>query len=100
MVHERWARLHLSSYAQMGAGVARWNHNGCSSRLARVLSQKRDASGLPDLEVMGPSPAYLARLRGRYRWQVLVRGRRPAELLADVALPQNWVLDIDPATLA
>ncbi len=49
---------------------------------------------------MGPSPAYIARLRGRYRWQVLVRGRHPAELLAEVSLPQNWVLDIDPVTVA
>jgi primosomal protein N' (replication factor Y) len=71
-----------------------------AGRLVRVLCQKRDAHGLPDLEVMGPSPAYVARLRGRYRWQVLVRGRRPAELLADVALPQNWVMDIDPVSVA
>jgi primosomal protein N' (replication factor Y) len=71
-----------------------------AARLVRVLCQERDARGLPDLEVMGPSPAYIARLRGRYRWQVLVRGRHPAELLAGVALPQNWVLDIDPMTVA
>jgi primosomal protein N' (replication factor Y) len=71
-----------------------------ATRLVRVLSQQRDTRGLPDLEVMGPSPAYIARLRGRYRWQVLVRGRNPAELLAEVSLPQNWVLDIDPVTVA
>jgi primosomal protein N' (replication factor Y) len=71
-----------------------------AARLVRVLCQERDTRGLPDLEVMGPSPAYIARLRGRYRWQVLVRGRHPTELLARVALPQNWVLDIDPITVA
>ena len=71
-----------------------------ATRLVRVLCQERDTRGLPDLEVLGPSPAYVARLRGRYRWQVLVRGRNPVELLANVALPQNWVLDIDPMTVA
>jgi primosomal protein N' (replication factor Y) len=71
-----------------------------AARLVRVLTYERDARGLPDLEVMGPSPAYIARLRGRYRWQVLVRGRDPAELLAGVALPQNWMMDIDPMTVA
>jgi primosomal protein N' (replication factor Y) len=70
-----------------------------AARLVRMLCQERDAHGLPDLEVMGPSPAYLARLRGRYRWQVLVRGRHPAELLAGIALPQNWVVDIDPMSV-
>jgi primosomal protein N' (replication factor Y) len=71
-----------------------------ASRLVQVLRQQGDARGLPDLEVVGPSPAYVARLRGRYRWQVLVRGRHPAELLADVALPQNWTVDIDPMSMA
>ncbi len=71
-----------------------------AARLAHHLRRESDVLGLPDLEVKGPSPAYVARLRGRYRWQVLVRGRRPADLLADVALPQNWVLDIDPMTTA
>jgi primosomal protein N' (replication factor Y) len=71
-----------------------------AARLVRVLCQERDTRGLPDLKVMGPSPAYVARLRGRYRWQVLVRGRDPAGLLAGIALPQNWLLDIDPMTLA
>jgi primosomal protein N' (replication factor Y) len=71
-----------------------------AARLARVLRHERDVRGLPDLEVMGPSPAFVARLRGRYRWQVLVRGRHPAELLAGVAVPQNWVVDIDPMTTA
>jgi primosomal protein N' (replication factor Y) len=71
-----------------------------AARLVRVLSHERDTRGLPDLEVMGPSSTYIARLRGRYRWQVLVRGRDPAELLAGVALPQNWMMDIDPMTVA
>jgi len=71
-----------------------------AARLVRVLCHERDTRGLPDLEVIGPSPAYVARLRGRYRWQVLVRGRHPAELLAHVALPQKWVVDIDPMTVA
>jgi primosomal protein N' (replication factor Y) len=71
-----------------------------ATRLVRALTHERDTRGLPDLEIMGPSPAYVARLRGRYRWQVIVRGRHPAELLADVTLPQNWVLDIDPVSVA
>ena len=36
-----------------------------------------------DISVLGPAPAPLARLRGRYRFQVLVKGRRP-ELQARV----------------
>jgi primosomal protein N' (replication factor Y) len=49
--------------------------------------------------VLGPGPAFLARLRGRWRWQVVVRGQNPTELLAEVALTRGWTLDIDPVTL-
>jgi primosomal protein N' (replication factor Y) (superfamily II helicase) len=67
--------------------------------LAHELREASDTRGLPDMEVMGPSPTYIARLRGRYRWQLLVRGRQPVELLADLVLPENWTVDIDPMTL-
>ena len=91
-----FGRLARLIYSHTSSGYAYQE----AARMVRLLCQERDTRGLPDLEVMGPSPAYVARLRGRYRWQVLVRGRHPAELLDGVPLPQNWVLDIDPMTTA
>jgi primosomal protein N' (replication factor Y) len=91
-----FGRLARLVYSHTSSGYAYQE----AARMVRLLCQERDTRGLPDLEVMGPSPAYVARLRGRYRWQVLVRGRHPAELLDGVPLPQNWVLDIDPMTTA
>jgi len=65
-------------------------------RLARVVVSGRDpstvsacardiASAIEDIEaadvvVLGPSPAPIGRLRGRYRWHVLVKGLRSAPL--------------------
>jgi primosomal protein N' (replication factor Y) len=68
--------------------------------LARELREACDSRGLPDIEVMGPSPTYIARLRGRYRWQILLRGRDPAGLLEELVLPENWTVDIDPVSVA
>ncbi len=67
-------------------------------RVARALTHERDRRGL-DLDVRGPAPAYVSRLRGRWRWQVVLRGPDPGELLRDSALPQGWAVDIDPVTL-
>ena len=39
------------------------------------------------------------RSHGRTRWQITVRTPAPAELLADLPLPEGWALDIDPASL-
>ena len=60
---------------------------------------RKIASGLPGVDVLGPAPPQIARLRGRHRWALLVRAPDPAELLREVEFPPGWVVDIDPVTL-
>ncbi|MEX2247486.1 MAG: primosomal protein N' [Dehalococcoidia bacterium] len=67
-------------------------------RLQRTLAHRRAELG-SDVEVLGPSPAYVQRLRGRWRWQLLLRGRDPSQLLRGLPLPPSCVVDIDPVTL-
>jgi len=45
---------------------------------ARLAAAAR-ATGRP-VEVLGPAPAPLARLRGRHRQQVLIKGMDPSEV--------------------
>ncbi len=68
---------------------------------ARRMSAEleRRAAGLPNIEVLGPAPPPLARVRGRHRWALLVRAPDPAELLRDIEFPAGWLVDIDPLTL-
>ena len=68
-------------------------------RFCQTLKQERDARGLPDIELLGPTPTFMPRLRGRYRWQIVVRGPNPHELLSPVPLPRGWAVDIDPTDL-
>jgi primosomal protein N' (replication factor Y) len=70
-----------------------------AAAMVRYLRGERDQRGLPNLDVLGPGPAFVPRLRGRWRWQVIVRGDNPTELLADVAFPRGWTVDIDPVSL-
>ena len=69
-----------------------------------TLSENLQSQGLTELEVVGPAPAFPARVRGRYRWQVLLRVpptpavEMPA-LLASLAVPPSWTVDVDPVTL-
>jgi len=67
-------------------------------RLQRVLAHRRAELG-SDTSIIGPSPAYVPRVRGRWRWQLLLRGRDPSELVRDFVLPPNWAVDVDPASL-
>ena len=65
-------------------------------RYADLLRHERDVRGLAGLHVMGPTPGFPPRLRGRYRWRVTLRGRDPRWLLDCVPVPQKWTVDVDP----
>jgi primosomal protein N' (replication factor Y) len=67
-------------------------------RTARALELRRKELG-SDAEVLGPSPAYVPKVRGRWRWQLILRGRDPTELVRDFLLPRGWAVDVDPASL-
>ena len=52
------------------------------------------------MEIIGPTPSYVRRVRNQYRWHVLVRAYDPAAVLRPLMpLPPGWKVDIDPVTL-
>ncbi|HEX8731960.1 MAG TPA: primosomal protein N', partial [Ktedonobacterales bacterium] len=69
--------------------------------LAEALERAIQAQRLPETDLVGPAPAFLERLRGRYRWQIIVRGPDPLRALRALpteALAPGWAIDVDPAT--
>lgn len=70
-----------------------------ASRVATELRLARDAAGRAEPDILGPTPAYIPRMRGEYRYQVLMRGRAPSKLLDGIRLGENWHVDVDPASL-
>jgi primosomal protein N' (replication factor Y) len=70
-----------------------------ASRIANELRTRRDAAGRGEPEVLGPGRPYIARVRGRHRWQIVLRGRDPVSLVAPLRLGEGWTVDVDPANL-
>jgi len=68
------------------------------------LRQHIKDKGAPGIEVLGPAPAPIEKLRNRYRWQILLKGNRSPALLdlartADALCPRGDVrlhVDVDP----
>ncbi len=59
-----------------------------------------DRRGLPAVEIIGPTPSYVQRVRNQFRWHILLRAHDPAAVLRPLLpLPQGWRVDIDPVTL-
>jgi primosomal protein N' (replication factor Y) len=48
--------------------------------------------------LIGPVPAFFEKLRGDYRWQIIIRATNPAKFVPEV-LPDGWIVDIDPISL-
>ncbi len=89
-----YARLVRLTFAHPNPRFARED----AMRVQRALSHRRAEMG-SDVEVLGPSPAYVPRVRGRWRWQLLLRGRDPGALVHGFVLPPNWAVDVDPVSL-
>jgi len=70
-----------------------------AERMRARLIEERDAKGMADLSLIGPAPAFIHRLRGRFRWQIILRGAELSAFLFQITFPQGWTINIDPVTL-
>lgn len=58
-----------------------------------IMDGKFDATDL-----IGPVPCYFGRVNGMYRWQVILRGPNPVEILRVHPL-SDWRIEVDPPNL-
>lgn len=58
-----------------------------------IAKEERRATSL-----IGPVPCFFSRVRGEYRWQIVVRGPDPAGLLRGKDL-RDWRVEVDPVSL-
>lgn len=54
--------------------------------------------GLLDVDIVGPAPALMERLQGKYRWQMILRGHDLQRLLRVLHTP-GWQVDIEPVSI-
>jgi len=90
-----FGRLARLTFAHSGAAYSQEQ----AASMAKRLKDERDRLGLPNLDILGPSPAFVPRIRGRWRWTVVLRGNDPAALLRDMQWQRGWTVDVDPASL-
>ncbi|GIW11474.1 MAG: primosomal protein N' [Dehalococcoidia bacterium] len=82
----------------LGSGFKAERVQAEAQTLRARLEEERRARGAA-LDVLGPAPAYFRRVRGRFRWQLLLRGEEVGEFLAGLSLPPHWQVEVDPLSL-
>jgi len=67
-----------------------------AERMRRLLVNEIDSKGIGSTSIIGPAPAFIHRLRGKFRWQLVLRGPEPSTLFSTMPFPRGWIIDIDP----
>ena len=65
---------------------------------ARRVAEKISAISHQSSTGIGPVPCFFAKVGGYYRWQIVLRGANPQELLRGVKL-DGWRVEVEPVSL-
>jgi primosomal protein N' (replication factor Y) len=95
---EQRRRLGYPPFSRLVRLEYRSADQGAAEREARKVAEKLSLSGGSSLAVIGPVPCFFARVGGDYRWQIVLRGANPQELLRHVRL-DGWRVEVDPISL-
>ena len=81
--------------------VCTYKTEAAAIRASQALARSLRATCPADCEILGPTPAFYERVRDTYRWQIIVKSPRRAELAAliDLIPPTKWQYELDPASL-
>ncbi|MCW5874757.1 MAG: primosomal protein N' [Anaerolineales bacterium] len=86
-----YAELVRLEYRHLDARKAEQEASALAAELhAQIARQGRGAT-----DVIGPAPSFYARVNKEYRWQLMLRGPQPAELLRGLRLP-GWRIEVNP----
>jgi primosomal protein N' (replication factor Y) len=70
-----------------------------AASVADALRAKIADLGVAEADVIGPAPCFFQRVRGKYRWQVVLRAEDPYEILHQATMGPGWRVDVDPVSL-
>lgn len=89
-----FARLVRFVYASGDEGRCRESAENLRAILEGAIAQE----GIAGAEVIGPAPCFVARIKDRYFWQLIVRSLGDPHPLLDY-VPPGWSIDVDPVDL-
>lgn len=68
-------------------------------KLARQIALVAQHLGLDDLDIMGPTPCFAAKMRDLYQWQLIIRSNNLDVVMRESPIPYGWTVDVDPVSM-
>jgi primosomal protein N' (replication factor Y) len=66
---------------------------------AEVLKGWIGKEGYRATRIVGPVPAYYQKIRGEYRWQILLKGPNPVNLVREHPPDAVWIVEVNPPVI-
>jgi primosomal protein N' (replication factor Y) len=72
-----------------------------ADNLKAILERAIEEDGLAGVELIGPAPCFISKVKNRYFWQLLARGDTPGRDIHPLLdhVPPGWTIDVDPVDL-
>jgi len=95
---ENRKRLGYPPFARLVRLEFRSEDQASAEKEAKRVGEKLSVISGKSSTVIGPVPCFFSKVAGLYRWQIILRGSNPKELLRDVKL-DGWRIEVDPISL-
>ncbi|CAA9558843.1 MAG: Helicase PriA essential for oriC/DnaA-independent DNA replication [uncultured Thermomicrobiales bacterium] len=69
-----------------------------ADEMARLLARHAKTRGVP-MDLLGPTPAFASKVRGKFQWQIVLRTKDLEALLDGLPSRPGWSVDVDPMSL-
>ncbi len=96
-------QLQYPPFSQLASLIYTHTNDAACHRESEIMKRKINdeiaANGIAGISIIGPAPAFIHRLRGRFRWQIILRGSGLPAFLSGIPFRQGWTVDIDPVGL-
>jgi len=66
---------------------------------AAALQGWIEIEGYQATRLVGPVPPYFTRIRGKTRWQILLKGPNPIDLVRDHPPGPDWIIEVNPPAI-
>lgn len=94
-------RAHFPPYVFLLKLTCIYKSEAAAIRQSQAVATKLRSVAAPDVEILGPTPAFYERQRDSYRWQLTLKSPKRADLVAllDHLPPTHWQFELDPTSL-
>lgn len=94
-------RAHFPPFTFLMQLTCVYKTEAAAIRNAQVLARELKKHAAPDVQILGPTPAFYERQHDTYRWQLLIKSPKRAHLidLSRHIPPSHWQVELDPVSI-